>query len=255
MKQTTTLICASALSLLCGACNYVAPTPLADENAPAIVEPLPFYRSLQVFEERSVPLCYTVTASDNCPISGLVKNSLRRGEAVLAKDGSPCDVQLKVTHTLKNIKISTPVPQTRYMLNVQIFMNAPRVSSQQLLWQTEVSDQKAYASAETAQAALTQQLGSVLDTKALLADTERSLGVSVLRIATSRNLVDFNANTFETDVRSALDEVRRINGVLNVRMIEADKNNRTVSFRVLYRRDALPAGIAAKIREINATKQ
>lgn len=73
MKQTTTLICASALSLLCGACNYVAPTPLADENAPAIVEPLPFYRSLQIFEERSVPLCYTVTASDNCPISGLVK--------------------------------------------------------------------------------------------------------------------------------------------------------------------------------------
>lgn len=248
-KQTTIVLCASALSMFCCACHYVAPTPLENENAPALVEPLPFYRNMQVFSEKNVPLCYTVSASGSSQIAELVKNSLRRSNAVLVEAGTPCDLQLKVSHNLKSIKITSPTTQTRYSLDARVTMNFPTGGTSRVLWQTEVSDQKAYSSAEAAQNALTTQLEAKLNGKELLANAERTLGVSILRIATSRDMVEFDANRFEADITTALNELRKINGVLNVRMIEADKNNRTVSFRVLYSKSALPAGISAKLRE------
>lgn len=254
MKHTTILLCASALSLLSCACNSVTPAPIANENGQALAEPIPFYRGMQVIEEKNVPLCYALPASGDCRIADQVKTALRRSNATLVTAGSPSDVQLQVTHSLKNLKISTPTPQTRYALGVQVTMNLAPGGARQVLWQTEVSDQKAYTSAETAQNALIQQLASALDKEDLLANAERTLGVSVLRIAASRELVEINSGKFDTEISQTLSTLRKINGVMNVRLIEADNANRIASFRILYRKDALPQGIAARLRAIDAEK-
>jgi hypothetical protein len=74
-------------------------------------------------------------------------------------------------------------------------------------------------------------------------------GVSVLRFRIAKYLVDLNFVRMETEQRELLNQLRKINGVCNVRIIESNPKNKIVSFRVLYRRDQLPYGVASAIKK------
>lgn len=255
--KTTMILGISALSLLCGACGHVVPAPVADSNAAALGEPIPYYRNLQVFDEKNVPLCYALPANKS-EISAMVVHTLAQNGAVLVDAAKPYDAKLEVGHFYRSQTITEPTPQKRYSLSVNMALITSQGVKLQDLWSTEVSDQKAYDAEAVAQQALLKRFNTVLKekgaAKTFLKNTESKLAASVLRFATSRDLVEFSSSQFDADVRTVLNHLRKMDGVLEVRLIEADTANRILSCRVLYRKDVLPQGIAAEIRENKRAK-
>ena len=61
------------------------------------------------------------------------------------------------------------------------------------------------------------------------------MNASVVRFKMSRKLIELNPIRFEEDVRAVLNKLRKIDGVVEVRMIESNKETRIASFRVLSR--------------------
>ena len=84
---------------------------------------------------------------------------------------------------------------------------------------------------------------------AVISDGRALIDVSVLRFKTTRKFIEFDPYLFETDLRVLLNELRKIDGVLAVRMIEADKEQRIASFRVVFRKDMIPGGLTSIINK------
>ena len=228
------------LTLLTGC--VTEPNALENPNAPAKSEPLSYFGSIDAFEERSVPLAVAVTvqpSSDSLPLADTLTNTLNKSDVQCVAAGQPFDVQIAVNSAYSEL---TPAPQCRLFHRLTISVADTAGTMLLPIWEHKTDTIQAYSSLTEAQTALRGQINESIrlwEQSKFRNEAGRCLKASVLRYRMSRPLIDLNPIRFEKDQRYVLNRLRQIPGVVTVRIIEADRNTRIASFRIVYRNDLM----------------
>ncbi|MBQ9775749.1 MAG: hypothetical protein IJW17_06895 [Lentisphaeria bacterium] len=232
---------AGAFALLAAAgCSVLTPKPLADANGEALPEPVSYYGDIELFEEKNVPLAVTVissAASEDVSPAETMKSALTKFDVNCVPYGKPSDLKINVDSVYQEI---TPAPKCRLSHLLSISVSAADGTKLLPTWEHKTEVQQAYANNEEAKAKLRPQINESVNVwvkNYFNKSTENVLKVSIVRFRLSRGVGELDPLRFEGDLRKVLNRLREINGVADVRMIEADKKNRIASFRVLYRKD------------------
>jgi hypothetical protein len=228
-----------ALTLFAG-CRVATPAPIADSNVKALPEPISYYGEIELFDEKSSPLAVMVSApaaSDETSLAEYMKSVLNKSDITCVQPGQPCDIRISVDSSYQEL---TAAPQCRLSHLLTIAVSAPDGTGLQPAWEHKTETTQAYPTTADAKNKLLPLIKENIRAweKAYFSnEAGKVLKVSVVRFKMSRNIVELNPIQFEKDLRRVLNRLRKITGVVDVRMIEADKESRIASFRVLYRKD------------------
>lgn len=231
-----------ALLSLCACYKVMTPQPIADANAAGLGESISYYGDIELFDEKAAPLMVLVTApaaSKDGSFAAAVKDALTSSSVNCVAPGTPYDIKLSVKSDYQEL---TPAPQCRMSHLLTISVDAYNGSKLQPSWSHKTETLQACTSAVAAKNNMKPQIEEVIkdwEKNHFSNEAGKLFKVSVVRFRTSRKVIEFNPTRFEKDLRVILNRLRRFNGVVDVRMIEADKENRIASFRVLYRQDIL----------------
>ena len=239
MKKNLISGAVGALTLLLVAgCRITTPTPIADENAKALPEPISYYGDVELFDEKSTPLVVMVANSPDAEetyISETLKSFLNKSNINCVSAGKPCDIQININSAYSEL---TPVPQCRLSHILSISVSACDGTKLLPVWEHKTEALRAYSTLAEAKAKLTPQIKDSIkawEKNNFQNEAGKFFKASIVRFKMSRKLIELNPIRFEEDLRSVLNKLRKLNGVVDVRMIEANKESRIASFRVLYR--------------------
>ena len=228
---------ALALLLIAG-CRVTTPAPISDANAKALPEPISYYGDVELFEVKSTPLAVMITsaaASEETFVAEILKTCLNKSDVISVSHGKPCDLQININSTYREL---TPAPQCRLSHILAISVAASDGTTLLPVWEHKTEALQAYAALNIAKSKLQPQINESIklwEKNHFSKEAGKILSASVVRFKMSRKLIELNQFRFEEDLRSVLNKLRKIDGVVEVRMIEADKETRIASFRVLYR--------------------
>lgn len=251
-QKTTWSICSALLVLLGAGCGVVHPKPVSNPNAAGLPEPVSYYGNTQLFAENKDKLRIKVNTNFSNSDIRLAESAVAMLQDVdysTVGKSDPFDIQISVKSSFKQI---TPPPQCRVRHMLEI--NIASVDGIQLFapWTRSTESnvvRPTYAEAQSAiMPAVKRHLATCIR-NAVISDGRALIDVSVLRFKTTRKFIEFDPYLFETDLRVLLNELRKIDGVLAVRMIEADKEQRIASFRVVFRKDMIPGGLTSIINK------
>ena len=218
-------------------CQVSTPPDLANENAPAVVEPVPYYGDMVMFSETNTPLVVQVSNTpdtDEAALAGFANSALQQSDVKSSAPGSPCDIRVIIDSDCRRI---TSAPQCRLSNSITITVAAPDGTKLLPDWTHKSETLQGYSTEVKAREAMLPQLRNAVNEwqrSYFRNNAANQLKAAVLRFKTSKHLIEINPIRFEKDLRSILNALRKIDGVADVRMIEADKQNRIASFRVLY---------------------
>jgi len=221
-------------------CQVTAPAPVADVNADALREPIAYYGDIELFDEKSTPLLVMVRtpfASGEIFLAETLKNALNKSDVNCVAAGKPFDIQIYINSGYNEL---TPVPQCRLEHILSISVAAADGTGLLPVWEHKTETGRAYPSTADAQKQLKPLIIESIknwEKNNFSNEAGKVLKASVVRFRMSRKLVEVNPVSFEKDLRTVLNKLRKIDGVVAVRMIEADKDSRIASFRVLHRND------------------
>lgn len=226
--------------LFAAGCRVTVPAPTPDENAKPMPEPISYYGGIDVFEKKSSPLMVKVTApaaSDEISLAETMKGVLNKSNVNCVLPGAPCDIQISVDSAYKEL---TAAPQCRMSHLLTISVSSPDGVMLSPRWEHKTAMAASCSTAAEAKAKLRPQINETIrewGKNNFSNEVEKNLKASVLRVKMSRSLIELNPIRFEEELRTVLNRLRKIKGVVNVRMIEANKDTRIASFRILYRDD------------------
>ena len=241
MKKNLFTVMAGVLALLIFAgCRMMTPPPEIDPNPQSVPEPLRYYGDIELYKEQRVPLAVMITAStaaDEISYVDTMKNALNDSDINCVAQGVPFDIQIRMNSIYK---VLTPAPQCRlnHVLEISV-ANADGVKVLPL-WQHKTEALKSCTTAADAKALMKPQIDESIrewNKNYFRKEAGRVFKVSVLQFRTSRKLIEFDDTRYEKDISHVLYKLRRLPGVVNVRMIFSDKANRVAAFRVVYRSD------------------
>lgn len=243
---------ASAALLFCAGCGVITPQPIANPNSGPLPEPVSYYGETQLFAENKDKLRIKINTNLSYSDPRLAEHAvsmLKDVDYATVGNGEPFDIQLTVKSSFKQI---TPPPQCRVRHTLQI--NIASAEGIQLFapWSRYTESNVVRPTFAEAQAGLMPTVNKHLEScirNAVISDGRAILDVSILRFKTTRNVIEFDPYLFETDLRLLLNKLRKIKGVLAVRMIESDKKQRVASFRVVFRKDIIPYGLTTVINK------
>ncbi len=243
-------------ALLCG-CGVITPTPISDANAPAMAEPIPFWGEWYLFSEQPDTLRVKIRNNASDAIIGshiaehIERNIVKYNAAAALKENEPCDVIISFESKYKEI---TAAPKCRMYNTTAIEIISSKGEKICTAWENKTESRSAFPDATTAQKNMSSAVLNGVDTwlNHTFADiAQKQLGVSILRFKTSKSLIELDPNAFEKELGQILNMLRKTDGVREVRLIEAKKNDRIASFRVVYLKDKCPEGLA---KIINSAK-
>ena len=226
-----------ALLLIAG-CRVTTPGPVADANTKALTEPISYYGDVELFDEKSTPLIVRIapaTASEDTFGVETLKNCLNRSNVKSVSLGKPCDIQISINSTYQEL---TPAPQCRLSHVLAISVASADGTPLLPVWEHKTETMQAYATSSAAKSKLKSQINESIKLwgkNHFRKEAGSVLNASVVRFKMSRKLIELNPIRFEEDVRAVLNKLRKIDGVVEVRMIESNKETRIASFRVLSR--------------------
>ena len=225
---------------LVAGCQVTTPAPIADNNSAPLPEPISYYGGIELFDEKTVPLAVMVksaAAAEETAFAETLKNILNKSNVISVPDGKPCDIQIIVN---SDYQVLTPAPQCRLKHTLAITVAAADGTKLLPVWSHKSELQQAYPSFADAKNKLDPQIKESIkawEKNNFVSDAEKAFKVSVVRFRMSRRFIELNPIQFEKDLRIVLNKLRRIDGVDDVRMIEANKETRIVSFRILSRKN------------------
>ena len=250
MKKSLISKTAGVLALLLMAgCRVATPTPAPDDNTRPLPKPFLYYGDIELFDEKITPLAAMITttaASDEISLAETLKNSLNRSNIICVSPGSPYDIQISINSAYQDL---TPVPQCR--LSHILSISAAAADGRTLLpvWKHKTEVNQAYKTSVEAKSKLRPAINESIDLwvgSRFGGEVKNVLRVSVMRFKMPRKLIELDPVYFEKELRTVSNKLRRIDGVIDVRIIEADRVNRIASFRVLYRGNGLLRDIIKK---------
>ena len=231
------------------------PEPVLNANAAPISEPIHFpiiWGDNELFEEKNAPLAVRVVpsvASQENKLSEHLKARLNNAYIRSVESNEPWDMQINVNSEFKQI---APAPQLRMYHLLEIGITTPDGLPLFPTWGHKSEVAEAYSEEEACRNKLLYSATRGIDNwmkNIFKTGNGQAFRVSVLRFRITHYLIDFNFARMETEQRKLLNQLRKINGVCNVRIIESNYKNKIVSFRVLYRRNQLPYGVARVIKK------
>ncbi len=249
VSGVTGLFCAA---LFCG-CSAVTPVPLADPNAQAVAEPVWRMDEWYLFAETPDVLRVKVQSRASGAVSAenaagyIERNIVKYNAAAANGENEPCDAVICLESNFKEL---TAAPRCRMSHVTAIEILSPKGGTICGRWENKTESQNAFADAKNARQALENSIQEGIDSwlgHTFAAVSQKQLAVHILRFRTS-DLV-LRMNSFEKDLGEILNLLRKTGGVRDVRVIEADKENRTVSFRVLFEKAKFPDGLAESISQ------
>ena len=196
-----------------------------------------FRSDMVMFSETNTPLVVQVTNtpdSDETALAGFAESALQQADVKCSAPGVPCDICVIINSDCRKI---TSAQQCRLSNRITITVAAPDGTKLLPDWDQKSETLQGYSSEAKAREAMLPQLNAAVNewqSSYFRKNVANRLKVAVLRFKTSRSLVEIDPIRFEKDLRSILNSLRKIDGVADVRMIEADKQNRIASFRVVY---------------------
>ena len=227
-------------SVMIAGCRVITVSPVADANAKALPEQISYYGDVELFEVKRTPLAVMITspaASEENFVAETLKTCLDKSNVICVSPGSPCDIRISINSTYREL---TPAPGCR--LNHILAISVASADGTQLLpvWEHKTEALQAYATLNAARAKLKPQINASIkhwEKHHFSKEAEKVLNASVVRFKISKRLIELDPLHFERDLRAILNKLRKINGVVEVRMIEAERRTRIASFRVLYRKN------------------
>ncbi|MBE6402795.1 MAG: hypothetical protein E7039_03610 [Lentisphaerae bacterium] len=252
-KQTFGTMAITALMLLGCGCA-VTPDPVPNPNPNPLPEPIHFpiiWGDNELFEEKNTPLAVRVVpsvASHESRLCSQIKERLNNSYSMSVEGNTPCDMQVNV-HS--EFKVIVPLPQLRMYHNLEIGVATPTGEPLYSVWQHKSEVAEAYSSDDACRNALLASAMRGVDNwmkNIFTPGGNQTFAVSIVRFRIAYYLVDLNFSRMETEQRTLLNKLRKIKGVYDVRIIESNAKNRIVSFRILYRKDQLPYGIASAVK-------
>lgn len=253
------ILCAGTVfgtALLCG-CGVVTPPPISDANAPAIAEPISFWGEWYLFSEQPDTLRVKIRNNASDAIIGsniaehIERNIAKYNAAAALKESESCDVVISFESKYKEM---TAAPKCRMYNTTAIEIISSKGEKICSAWENKTESQSVFPDASNAQKAMSPAILNGVDTwlNHTFADiAQKQLGVSILRFKMSKSLIELDPNSFEKEFGQILSMLRKIDGVREVRLIEAEKNDRIASFRVVFHKDKCPEGLA---KIINSAK-
>ena len=252
-KQILCIMVMSALMLLVCSCA-VHPAPVVNANAEPMSEPIHFpiiWGDNELFDEKNTPLAVRVVPSvlsQESRLSELIKARLTNSYVQSVEGNTPCDMQINIHSEFKEI---APLPQLRMYHILEIETSTPEGLPLLSRWSHKSEVAEAYSNDEACRNMLLRSATRGMDNwlkNIFTTGNGQTFAVSVLRFRIARYLIDLNFSRLETEQRALLNQLRKIRGVCNVRIIESNPKHKIVSFRVLYRKDQLPYGIARAVK-------
>ncbi len=239
-KNLFTAMTGVLVLLIFAGCRVMTPPPVIDPNPQPIPEPLRYYGDIELYKEQRVPLAVMISASvaaDEISFAETLKNALNNTDINCVAQGAPFDIQIRMNSIYK---VLTPAPQCRlnHMLEISV-ANADGVKVLPL-WQHKTEALKSCATAVEAKTLMKPQIEESIrewNRNYFRKEAGKVFKASVLQFRTSRKLIEFDETRYEKDLGHILYRLRRLPGVVNVRMIFSDKANRVAAFRVVYRSD------------------
>lgn len=224
--------------LLVAGCRVTTPTPITDANAQPLPEPISYYGDIELFEVRNTPLAVLITssaASEENFVAETLKTCLNDSNINSVSPGKPFDLQISINSTYREL---TPAPQCR--VNHMLAISVASSDGTKLLsvWEHKTEALQAYVTLNEAKSKLVPQINESIKLwkkNHFSKEAGKILNASVVRFKMSRKLIELSPIRFEEDLRLVLNKLRKIDGVVGVRMIEANKENRIASFRILCR--------------------
>lgn len=219
-------------------CRVTMPTPLADVNASALAEPISYYGDIELFDEKSTPLSVKVAApasSDDISLIETLKDAVNKSDVNCTAFDKPCDIQIYINSAYQEL---TPAPQCRLSNSIAISVAAPDGTMLLPIWQHKTQNMQAYSTAADAKNKLRPVINETIlawEKNNFRREVVKNLNVSIVRFKMSRRLIELDPIRFEKDLRLIINKLRKLAGCIDVRTIEANKETRIVSFRILHR--------------------
>ena len=228
-------VCILVFMLLQG-CTLVTPAPINDTNANNIAVPLHKYGDITLFEQLRAPLQVAVTApgtTEDTALINTMRKYLQQSDINCTAPGAPFDIQISIN---SKYNVLTPAPNCRLSNVTAISVSAPDGTKISEDWQRKTENQQAYATAELAKAKLQSAIEKNIELwekNYFRTEAGGRLNVVILRFKMSKRWIELDPIHFERDIMKVNKNLRKTENVADVRMIEVDKENRIVSFRVL----------------------
>ena len=254
MKNNSFLsfLCVGAL---CAAAVGCAPAPkippMGDSNAPALGEPLSIEWKSYLMQEKKVPLQVRVTDLHGASALTSALSAMITGAQIKATDDPriPYDIQVSLKSSSREL---TAAPSCRMLNRVEIFTAAYGVEVIRN-WSVTTENQQPCPTRTAAEGFIFDQVKENLrnwNNDLFTPAVKDLLQVSVVRFSAAADLIEiFPAQ--DREIREITSAIRSLPGVINVRLIEDNRELRLVSFRVLFRRDKMPAGVAKALAARN----
>ena len=224
--------------LLTVGCEVTIPQPIADGNSPALPEPISYYGDVEFFDEKRAPLSVSVTEAAGAEalfLADTLKKALANSGINCVAPGKNCDIRLTIDSGYREL---TPAPQCRLAHQLSISVAAADGRRLQPVWQHKTETVQAYLTADAAKAGMKSQISKSVELwqqKKFDREVTSALKVSIVRFRMSRGLVELDPIRFEKDLRIVLNKLHQLKGAVDVRLIEANKETRIASFRILCR--------------------
>ena len=249
---TKTLLGSVGIILLCNGCQLTTtPDPLPDTNAAALAEPISYYGDVRLISEKKDPLRVKVISaatSEETAVSEQMQLLLKKADIQPSIGNEPFDMQIYVN---ASSKILTAAPACRISGAMRITATSTEGVSLLKNWNHKIENHQTFATEQAARNALTRQMISDLNIwcdEVFMYQAMPLLDISIMRFALSRSLIEIGTQV-NVETRELLNRLRALSGVMDVRLIDVNRKDRIASFRVLFRKDIYPNGLAPVIKK------
>ena len=240
------LLMLGAILLLSGCVMY----PDKNVGDVALPEPLPVFGKNHIFEERQANIKISVASqgSENA-ITENAKRFLRGRDFITVTEfGKAYDVIINFSSSFRQI---APAPRCILLHNLGITVSSSSGVALLSPWQHKTESTTPSKNFEIAKNFLITDINNSIENwikNSFLPQINQNVKASILRYKVRRDLIEIDPTIFETEIRTLLNNLRSVPGVISVAMVEANSKDRIASFRVCYRSDVVAGKLSEKIK-------
>ena len=244
-----------ALCLLSGC--YITPDALTPYTQTVPLQIPRFGSKILLFDEfRTKVQVKVITSGDNPEIADIVKQLLNKSDFAAVADGSlrnqnnaPLyDIQLNFTSSYEQIK---PAPNCIMHNDLNVTISSVKGTNFSNSWSHKSETNEPSPTESAAKARLLPDIKRAVEnwvSNSFIAEGNKYLDVAILRFRTDNNFIEFDPYNYEHAVLYLRNLLSKIDGIVAFDAVEAKRRSRIVSFRVLYRKNQFPYGLAGAVK-------